>query len=101
MTRYVRIDYTIKPHLDFGEVREAIGEFVAGIAAHHPDHRYTSFQYAPDPRRFVHVGEIVEEVLEDFQTRPFFRRFSEFLRENCASGPEVTLLSRAASAGQS
>jgi hypothetical protein len=97
MTRYVRIDYKIKPDVDLGEVKEAIREFVAGIASHHPNHRYTSFQYASDPRRFVHVGEIVEEVLEDFQATLFFRKFSQFLRERCADGPAVTLLSSIAS----
>ena len=63
MTRYVQIDYTLKPDINHGEVKEAIGGFVASIASHHPDHRYTSFQYASDPRRFVHVGEIVEDVV--------------------------------------
>ncbi len=98
MTRYVQIDYTLKPDINHGEVKEAIGEFVASIASHHPDHRYTSFQYASDPRRFVHVGEIVEDVVADFQARPFFRKFSQFLRERCATGPEVTLLNHIASA---
>jgi hypothetical protein len=98
MTRYVRIDYKIKPDVDLEEVKEAISEFVAGIASHHADHRYTSFQYASDPRQFVHVGEIVEEALEDLQATPFFRKFSQFLRERCAHGPEVMLLSRVASA---
>jgi len=98
MTRYLRIDYTIKPDVDLAEVKDAIGEFVRSIAAHHPDHRYTSFQYASDPRRFVHVGELVEDVVADFQATPFFRKFSKFLRESCATGPEVTLLSRVASA---
>lgn len=99
MTRNLRIDYTIKPDVDLGTVKEAISEFVVGIASHHPDHRYMSFQYASDPRRFVHVGEIVEEVIEDFQSTLFFQKFSRFLRESCAGGPEVTLLSRVASTG--
>ena len=85
MTRYLRIDYTIKSDVDLGEVKKAIGEFVASIASHHPDHRYTSFQYPSDPRRFVHVGEIVEDVVADFQATPFFRKFSQFLRESCAT----------------
>lgn len=100
MTRNLRIDYTIKPDVDLNAVKEAISEFIAGIASHHPDHRYTSFQYASEPRRFVHVGEIVEEVIEDFQAALFFRKFSRFLRGSCASGPHVTLLSRVASTGQ-
>jgi hypothetical protein len=69
MTRNVRIDYTIKPDVALEDVKEAISEFVAGIASHHPDHRYVSFQYAEDPRRFVHVGEIVEERLKTSKLR--------------------------------
>ncbi|MGH9353353.1 MAG: hypothetical protein ACRD2G_14525 [Terriglobia bacterium] len=98
MTKYVRIDYTIKPDVDLGEVKAAIGEFVASIASHHPDHRYTSYQSATDPRRFVHIAELVEDAVADFQTRPFFLKFSEFLHEHCATGPDVTLLTRVASA---
>src|SRR5690348_5731537 len=98
MTRNVRIDYTINPEVALEDVKDAIREFVAGIASHHPDHRYSSFQYASDPRRFVHVGEIVEDVVEDFQAAPFFKKFSNFLRESCSSGPEVTFLNRVASA---
>ena len=96
MTRYVQIDYTLKPDINHGEVKEAIGEFVASIASHHPDHRYTSFQYASDDR-FVHVGEIVEDVVADFQARPSSGS-PQFLRERCATGPEVTLLNHIASA---
>ncbi|KAA6462859.1 hypothetical protein DYQ86_05825 [Acidobacteria bacterium AB60] len=98
MTRYVRIDYAIKPDVDLGVVKDAITEFVAGIASHHPDHRYTSFQNASEPRRFVHVGELVEEVVDSFQAAPFFLKFSQFLREHCDTKPEVTFLSRVASA---
>jgi hypothetical protein len=98
MTRNVRIEYTIRPDVPIEDVKQAIGDFVGGIASHHPEHRYTSFQYASDPRRFVHIGEIVEEVIEGFQATPFFRKFSKFLRENCVSGPEVTFLNRIASA---
>jgi hypothetical protein len=96
MPRYVRIDYTIKPDVDLEEMKRAIREFVASIASHHADHRYTSYQSASDPRSFVHVGEIVD--VDNFQTTPFFRKFSQFLRERCAAGPEVTFLSRVASA---
>jgi len=98
MTRYLRIDYTIKPDVDLGEVKDAIVEFVRSIAAHHPDHRYTSFQYASEPMRFVHFGELVGEVVEDFQETPSFKKFSKFLGEHCADRPEVTFLSRVASA---
>jgi hypothetical protein len=100
MAKCVSIEYTIKPEVDLDDVRKHIADFVASIASHHPDHRYTSFQYSADSRHFIHIGELVEDALTDFQSRPFFREFSEFLRERCVSGPSVAALTRVASARQ-
>ncbi len=97
MTRYIRIDYSVKPDVDLGELKTAIGEFVAGIRSHHPEHRYTSFQHPADPLRFIHIGEVVEEVLPDLQRQSFFQHFTVYLRERCSAGPEVTRLDRVAS----
>lgn len=94
----VRIDYTIRPDVDPEEVTRAIAVFVAEIRAHHPEHRYTSYRHVKEPRRFTHVGELVERVLPDLQARAFFGEFSAFLRERCEAGPEVTWLSSVASA---
>ena len=88
---YIRIDYSVKPDVDLGELKTAIGEFVAGIRSHHPEHRYTSFQHPADPFRFIHIGEVVEEVLPDLQKQSFFQHF------RCSAGPEVTRLDRVAS----
>jgi hypothetical protein len=98
MAQYVCIEYKIKPEIDLDEVKKHIAEFVRAIASHHPEHRYTSFQYADDSRLFMHVGELVETVVSDFQSRPFFLQFSAFLRERCESVPRVTRLTRVASA---
>jgi predicted RecB family nuclease len=98
MAKCVCIEYTIKPEADLDDVKKHIADFVGAIASHHPDHRYTSFEYVTDSRRFVHVAELVQDVVPDFQTRPFFRVFSEFLREQCESGPRVSSLDRIASA---
>src|SRR5258708_1667104 len=76
MTKYIRIDYVVKPDVDLDELKGAIVEFVAGIHAHHPEHRYTSFQHPSDPLRFIHIGEVVEEVLPDLQKQPFFLPFT-------------------------
>ncbi|MCW3100117.1 MAG: hypothetical protein JWL77_5735 [Chthonomonadaceae bacterium] len=92
----VCIQYTIRPDVDLDELKRAITEFVAGINAHDPRHRYTSFQHAEDPRRFVHIGEFVEEAPPTFQEEPFFQHFTAYLRERCASGPEVSSLERVA-----
>jgi hypothetical protein len=97
MTKYIRIDYTVKPNVDLDELKAAIAEFVAGIRGHHPEHRYTSFQHPADPFRFTHFGEVVEEVIPDLQKQPFFVHFTEYLPEKCSSGPEVTRLDRVAS----
>src|SRR6516164_6032955 len=96
MTRYIRIDYTVKPDVDLDQLRAAIAEFVAGMEGHHPEHRYTSFQHATDPRRFIHIGEVVEDVLPDLQQQPFFLHFTGYLREHCSSGPDVTRLNKVA-----
>jgi len=97
MTRYVRIEYTVRPDVDLEELAGAIGEFVAGIAAHHPEHRYTSYRHADDPRRYVHVGELVADVVPALQREPFFQRFTAYLRERCVTGPDVTPLQPVAS----
>lgn len=72
MTKYIRVDYTVKPDVDLGELKAAIAEFVAGIHSHHPEHRYSSFQHPADPSRFIHIGEVVEEVIPDLQKHPSF-----------------------------
>lgn len=61
MTRYIRVDYSVRTEVNLDELKTAIGEFVAGIRRHHPEHRYTSFQHPADPFRFIHIGEVVEE----------------------------------------
>lgn len=94
----VRIDYTIREGVEPSEVTSAIEAFVAGIRAHHPEHRYTSYRHSKDPRRFTHVGDLVEQVLPDLQAQPFFTRFSAFLRERCETGPDVTWIVTVASA---
>jgi hypothetical protein len=97
MTKFIRVDYTVKADIDLDNLKAAITEFVAGIHSHHPEHRYTSFQHPADPNRFIHIGEVVEEVLPDLQRQPFFRRFTEYLPGQCSAGPEVTGLVRVAS----
>ena len=51
MTKYIRIDYVVKRDVALDELKGAIAEFVAGIRAHHPEHRYTSYQHSSDPLR--------------------------------------------------
>jgi hypothetical protein len=97
MMKYIRVDYTVKPNVDLDNLKAAITGFVAGIRNHHPEHRYTSFQHPADPNRFIHIGEVVEEVLPDLQKQPFFRHFTEYLPGQCFVGPEVTRLDRIAS----
>jgi|ERR1041385_6400852 hypothetical protein len=97
MTKCVRIDYIVKPDVNLDELKGAIAEFVAGIGSHNPRHRYTSFQHPCDRFRFIHIGEMVEEVLPDLQEQHFFQHFSAYLRERCSVGPEVTRLDRVAS----
>jgi len=97
MTKYIRVDYTVKADVDLDNLKAAITEFVAGIRSHHPGHRYTSFQHPTDPSRFIHIGEVVEEALPDLQKQPFFRHFTEYLPGQCSAGPEVTRLERVAS----
>lgn len=97
MTEYIRIDYVVKPEVALDELKGAIAEFVAGIHAHHPEHRYTSFQHPADRFRFIHIGEIVEEVLPDLQKQSFFQHFTGYLQERCSVGPEVIRLDRVAS----
>jgi hypothetical protein len=97
MTKCVRVDYTVKPDVDLDNLRAAITEFVAGIRSHHTEHRYTSFQHPADRNRFIHIGEVVEEVLPDLQRQPFSWHFAEYLPRHCSVGPEVTRLERLAS----
>ena len=42
MTRYIRVDYFVRTEVNLDELKTAIGEFVAGIRRHHPEHRYIS-----------------------------------------------------------
>jgi hypothetical protein len=95
--RYVRIAYTIRPDVNLDEAKAAITDFVAAIAAHHPEHRYSSFQLIDNPREFVHLGEFVEEAVADFQSRPFFQSFSDYLHKQCENSPTATSLTRVAS----
>lgn len=97
MTKYIRIDYALKPEVTLDEVKGAIADFVGGIRAHHPKHRYTSFQHPSEPLRFIHIGEFVEEAIPDLQKQPFFLRFTRYLRERCSVGPDVTRLDPVAS----
>src|SRR5258708_38135424 len=97
MTKYMHIDYVVKPDGDLDELKGAIVEFVAGIHPALPEHRYASFQHPSDPLRFIHIGEVVEEVLPDLQKQPFFLHFPGYLKEQCSIGPDVTRLARVAS----
>jgi hypothetical protein len=97
VTKYIRIDYIVRPDVDLDELKAAIAEFVDGIRSHNPQHRYTSFQHPADRFRFIHIGEVVEEVLPDLQKQSFFQHFTGYLRERCSVGPEVTRLDRVAS----
>jgi len=97
MTKYIRVDYVVKPEVDLDRLKADIYEFVAGIRSHHPENRYTSFQHPADPNRFIHIGEFAEEALPDLQKQPFFRHFTEYLPGQCSIGPEVTRLDRVAS----
>lgn len=92
-----RIEYEIRPDVDLDELRAAIAEFVAGIAALDPRHRYTSYQQVASPRRFVHVADVAEDGVAALQAAPFFARFTAFLRERCLSSPDVTALTQVAS----
>jgi hypothetical protein len=97
MTRYVRIDYTVRPNVDLDELQASITEFVAGIRGHHPGHRYSSFQHPSDPSRFIHIAKVVDQALPDLKEQSFFLHFTSYLRERCSTGPEVTRLDRVAS----
>jgi len=97
-TKYVRIEYTIRPDVDLDEVKREITDFIAAIGAHHSEHRYTSFQLEEDPRRFIHIGELVADAMPPLQAQPFFRSFADFLRARCIRGPEATRLGRVAGA---
>src|SRR6266850_4637954 len=78
MTKYIRVDYSVKPDVDLDELKAASGKFVAGIRSHHPEHRYSSFQHPADPFRFMHIGEVLEEVLPDLQQQSFFQHFTRY-----------------------
>jgi hypothetical protein len=41
VTRYIRVDYSVRTEVNLDELKTATGEFVAGIRRHHPEHRYT------------------------------------------------------------
>ena len=95
--KYVRIAYTLKPEVNRDEAKAAISEFVSAIAAHRPDHRYTSFQSSDNPQEFIHMGELVEDAVADLQSQPFFLKFSQYLHSRCQIPPRVTHLTRVAS----
>ena len=89
MTKYIRVDYTVKPDVDLDEPKAAIAEFVADIRSHHPEHRYTSFQHPANPFRFIHIGEVVKEVLLDLQKQSFFQHFTAYSRLCSPSTPST------------
>jgi hypothetical protein len=93
----VRIAYTVSAEANLEEVKAAIADFVAAIGVHHPAHRYSSFQASENPLEFIHIGELAEEAVSDFQSQPFFRSFSSFLQTKCVNPPKATLLTRVAS----
>lgn len=95
--RCVRISYTVSPEANIDEVKTAITGFVAAVAAHHPAHRYSSFHVSENPRQFIHIGELVAEVVPDLQSQPFFRNFSQFLHAHCDHPPTASALTRVAS----
>jgi hypothetical protein len=97
VTKYIRIDYIVRPDVDLDELKAAISEIVEGIRCHNPQHRYTSFQHPADPLRFIHIGEIAENVVPSLQEESFMQHFTAYLRERCCVGPEVTRLDRVAS----
>ena len=43
MTKYIRIDYRVKPEVDLGELKTEIAQCVAGVRGHNPEHHYGSF----------------------------------------------------------
>ena len=88
MTKYIRIDYTVKADVDLDNLKAAITEFVAGIRSHHPEHRYASFQHPADPFRFIHIGEVVEEVIPDLQKQPFFGISRNICRDSAPPDPK-------------
>jgi quinol monooxygenase YgiN len=94
--KIVRIEYAIRPDVDVDEFVGHVNEFVAGLRTHDAGHRYTSYQHAEDPRQFVHIGDFAEDAVPALQAEQFFRRFTAFLRERCASGPQVTPLAQVA-----
>ena len=95
--KIVRIEYTVRPDVDLDEFVTGVNDFVAGLRGHDPGHRYTSYQHAEEPRRFVHIGDFSADAVPGLQAEEFFRRFAGFLRERCASGPQVTDLAQVAS----
>jgi len=95
--KHICIQYTVHPDVDLDELKCEIAGFVAGIGAQDPNHRYISFQRTEDPRQFIHIGTFGGEALPSFQEEPFFKRFTTYLRERCAAGPEVSELDRVAS----
>lgn len=97
--RCVRISYTASSEVNLDEVKAAITDFVAAIAAHNPAHRYSSFQMRDNPREFIHIGELVEEAVSDLQSQPFFHTFSQFLHAHCEHPPIASALTRVASTG--
>lgn len=97
MRRIVRIEYAIRPDVDLDEFVIHLNDFVADLRGHDPGHRYTSYQHTEEPRRFVHIGDFSADAVPGLQAEEFFRRFTGFLRERCASGPQVTALSQVAS----
>src|SRR5260370_8704916 len=89
MTKYVRIDYIVKPDVNLDELKGAIAEFVAGIGSHNPQHRYTSFQHPADRFRFIHIGEIVQELLPHLQQPSFSHPFTAYFPERASVPPPL------------
>ena len=96
MIKYVRIDYIVKPEVNFDDLKGVIAEFVAGSVLI-TQHRYTSFQHPSEPRRLIHIAEVEEEAIPDLEKQPFFLRFTSYLKEQCSTGPDVTRLAPVAS----
>ena len=71
MTKYIRIDYTVKADVDLDRLKDAITGFVAGIRNHHPGHRYTSFQHPADPNRFIQLERSWRRCSRTYRSNPF------------------------------
>jgi len=75
------------------QVLSAARKFVAGIADDNDKEiRYRSFR-RNDGLSFVHIGEFAsEEALKKFQSKDYFRKFSERLPDLCSVKPAAQQL---------